>query len=171
MIVCGDSGGNLYILELIGFDSIHLYQEKEAVRKKAFEPLREKESSEKEEIERMQEKQKELPETREGLLSEADRIRHKYTRLLEDLDYPPSDLTEEERESWRKGQLKRIEELKAKEQRIWKVLEHLRTDQPTQASSTQEEEISSKQRTTITCKCGHKNPVDERWCKNCGREL
>ncbi len=29
----------------------------------------------------------------------------------------------------------------------------------------------SMEEQTITCKCGHKNPVGERWCKNCGREL
>jgi len=168
MIACGDEGGNFYILELIGFDSTSIAHSNEAVTKDADAEAVEKEIPEKNAVE---EKKEKLPETREKLLSEADRVRHQYTRLLEDLDYPPYDLTEEKKESWKKEQLKKIEELKDKEQKIWEVLEHPRTDQPIQASSTQEEEISSEKRTTITCKCGHKNPAGERWCKNCGREL
>jgi WD40 repeat protein len=30
---------------------------------------------------------------------------------------------------------------------------------------------TTKNPNSITCKCGHKNPAGERWCKNCGREL
>jgi len=145
MIACGDWGGNLYILELIAFGSTSVAQRKEAVPKEAVEALREKEAPEKKEVETMQEKQEELPESREELLSEADQVRHLYTRLLEDLDYPPSDLTEEKRESWRKAQLKKIEELKAKEQRIWEALEGFKSSRPKEASPGQEEKVYLKE--------------------------
>jgi len=144
---CGDLGGNLYILRLVGFNSTSLAQDKEAAPKAAVEEPGEKDVPEKKAGGKKQEK---LSESRKELLLKDYKVRYQYTRLLEDLDYPPSDLNGEERESWRKEQLKKIEELKAKEKRIWEALEHPRTDQPTQASSTQEEEISSEQRTTIT---------------------
>jgi len=53
---------------------------------------------------------------------------------------------------------------------IWEELERLEAGQPGEISSSQQEDIL-KEQISITCKCGHNNPVTERWCKNCGREL
>ncbi len=145
IVASGDSGGNVYILELIGFGAISLAKGKKAVPKKAVEALREKEVSERKEVEGIQEKQEELPESRGELLSEADKIRHLYTRLLEDLDYPLSDLKEGEKESWRREQLKKIEELKTKEQRIWETLEKFKSSRPREASPGQEEKVDLKE--------------------------
>ncbi|NIO22116.1 MAG: hypothetical protein GTN76_15655, partial [Candidatus Aenigmarchaeota archaeon] len=167
MIATGDTGGNLYILELIGFGSASLAESKEAAPEQSVEEAGEKRLPE---LKVDEEKQEKLPESREELLQKADKIRYQYTRLLEDLDYPPSDLNEEKKQNWRKEQLERIEGLKVREKEIWEELERLEAGQPVEVSFAQQEDISREQ-STIICKCGHKNPPNEKWCKNCGREL
>jgi hypothetical protein len=178
-ICCGGEGGKLYILKLYGFDAdtLKLAHEEDSTVDETKREVAESIRDQSPDVE-----EQKHPKTREAILNELDLVRHRLTRLLEDLDYPPSDLDGEERESWRKGQLKKIEELKAKEQRIWETLENLESGQILETSKEEmkselqtidkeKEEITSSESTTITCKCGHRNPVSEKWCKNCGREL
>ena len=71
IIAAGDTGGNVYILELIGFGATSLAEGKEAVPEQTVEEAREKELPE---LKADEEKKEKLPESREEFLLKADQI-------------------------------------------------------------------------------------------------